>query len=230
MLGVVGAGAGVDVGTAPVVGHRRVAHSPGAIDAVPVGGQREVDAPRRQQEGKYLGGRTHRLVPVIVELALDSLVEIAGVQPFLGGFDPVHDHVAIHAEGVGVGGEGEVSLGLELLSGLLEGVPVLDLLADHGGVVGAEDVLGDVAPVDKQTGAALPGGAALHAVLVGGRRLGERVLVGQVGVRVDAQVGQRHGHVGVGGGGLVQQSFVQFLLVDAVLVGVDDPVDLGAVL
>src|SRR5699024_2129922 len=155
---------------------------------------------------------------------------------------------AIHTEGVGVGGEGEVSLGLELLSGLLEGVPVLDLLADHGGVVGAEDVLGDVAPVDKQTGAALPGGAALHAVLVGGRRLGERVLVGQVGVRVDAQVGQRHGHVGVGvgvlihivglgqedvnlvvrrGGGLVQQSFVQFLLVDAVLVGVDDPVDLG---
>ena len=118
-------------------------------------------------------------------------------------------------------------------------------------IVGAEGVQGDVPAVDQQAGAALPGGAALHAVGVGSGGLGEGVLVGQVGVGVDAKVGQGHGHVGrsvgvfedvvglrqedvdlvVGrGAALVEQGLVQLLLVDAVLVGVDDPVDLGAVL
>src|SRR5699024_4528792 len=53
-----------------------------------------------------------------------------------------------------------------------------------------------------------------------------------VGVFVNVvRLGQEDVHLVVGGaGGLIQQGFVQLLLVDAVLVGVDDPVDLGAVL
>ena len=258
----------MDVGTAPVVFLRGIGDAPGAGLAVPVGVQGEVDAPGRQQEGKDLGGGAHGLVPVIVPLALDGLVEVAGIQPFLGILDPVHDlgvhldggltgshprlrdAVAVQAEGVGVGSEGVVALGFQFLGGGLQGVPVLDLFAHSGGIIGAEDVLGDVPAVDQQARAALPGGTALHTVLVGRGGTGKGVLVGQVGVGVNAQIGQRHGHVSVGigvfkdvvglrqedvhlvvrgGGSLVQQGFIQLLLVDPVLVGVDDPVDLGAV-
>src|SRR5699024_4579155 len=110
------------------------------------------------------------------------------------------DAVAVQAEGVGVGGQRIVALGLQLLGARLEGIPVLDLFADGRRVVGAEGVQGDVPAVDQQAGAALPCGAALHAVGVRGGGLGEGVLVGQVGVGVDAQVGQGHGHVGRGVG------------------------------
>ena len=269
VLDVIGAGAGVDVGAAPVVLLRRSSDGPGALGPVPVGRQGKVDAPGRQQEGEHLGGRAHGLVPVVVELALDGLVQIAGVQPLFRVADPLHDlgvdldgalafhapgltdAVAVQAEGVCIGGKGEIALGFQLFGGGLQGIPILGLFAHSGGVVGAESVQGDVPAVDQQAGAALPGGAALHAVGVRSGGLGEGVLVGQVGVGVDAQVGQGHGHVrsGVGvfvnvvrlgqedvhlvvggAGGLVQQGLVQLLLVDAVLVGVDDPVDLGAVL
>ena len=156
----------------------------------------------------------------------------------------------VQTEGVGVGREGEVALGLQLFRGGFEGVPVFDFFAHRGRIIGTKDVLRNIPPVDQKARAALPGGAALDPVLVRSGGLGEGVLVGQVGVGVDAQVGQGHGHVGlgvgvfvdvvglgqedvhlvVGGAGcLVQQSFIQLLLVDAVLVGVDDPVDLGAV-
>ena len=139
------------------------------------------------RKANTLEAGTHGLVPVVVELALDRLVQVAGVQPFLGIADPVHDllvhfdrpsrrgpptdwldAVAVQAEGVGVGSEGVVALGLQLGGGGLEGVPVLDLFAHGGGVIGTEDVLRNIPPVDQKARAALPGGAALDAVLVGG--------------------------------------------------------------
>ena len=33
----------------------------------------------------------HGLVPVVIPLTLDGLAQIAGIQPGLGGLDPVHD-------------------------------------------------------------------------------------------------------------------------------------------
>src|SRR5699024_4251687 len=98
MFGVVGAGGGMDVGTAPVVFLRGIGDAPDAVLTVPVGVQGKVDAPGGQQEGKDLGGRAHGLVPVVVPLALDGFVEVSGVQPFLGGVDPVHD-LLVHLDG-----------------------------------------------------------------------------------------------------------------------------------
>ena len=173
----------------------------------------------------------------------------------------VHDHgVAVHPGGghvvgvdpVGISPAGihEVAGFLNLLSSLIELVPV-----GHSGghgfrIVGAQHRLGDGAAVDQHTGGGLIAQGADLAI--GGGHGLQRVLVLVGNIRLcDAQLGdgQCHVYVGVdvlqrvvslhqkhvnllvgGGAGLLGQGLVQLLLVYAVLVGIDDPVDLGAVL
>ena len=66
-------------------------NAPGAHVAIPVGTQHEVNAPGGEQEGEDTGLGAHGLVPVVIPLTLDGLVQIAGIQPGLGGLDPVRD-------------------------------------------------------------------------------------------------------------------------------------------
>ena len=231
----------MDIGATPVIFHRGIGDSPSTHVAIPVGTQHEVNAPGGEQEGEDTGLGAHGLVPVVIPLTLDGLVQIAGIQPGLGGLDPVHDllihndgvragsnpglgnAVAVGTEGVGVGSEGVVALGLQSGSGGLHGSPVLTQSADFGGVIGAESIQSDVTTVNQQTGAALPGGASLHAVLVGSGGLSEGVLVGQIHVGVNAQRGQRDGDISLSIG----------VLVDVVRLGqekVDLAVGIGAAL
>ena len=74
VLGVVGAHTAVDIGAAPVAFRGRIGNAPGG-----------------EQEGEDTGLGAHGLVPVVIPLTLDGLVQIAGIQPGLGGLDPVRD-------------------------------------------------------------------------------------------------------------------------------------------
>ena len=117
-----------------------------------------------------------------------------------------------------------------------------------GGVVGAQNILGDAAAVCEQAGRCLPCGAALAAVhrddVLGVLVLAGQIVVGQadVGLHIQNVVGiyilqrvvgldqENIDLVIVGGAVLTQQCFVQLVLIVVVLVGVDGPLDGGAVL
>ena len=160
------------------------------------------------------------------------------------------DVVGIHPGGVRPAGVHVIAGGLHLLRRLVKLIPV-----GHGGayglrVVGAQDGLGDGAAVDQHAGGGLVAQSPDLTVGAGHGLQGVAVLVGDVRVgnpqlgdgerhidlRIDIFQGvvrfhQEHVDPVVGGHpALLEQRLVQLLLVDAVLGGVDDPVDLGAVL
>ena len=158
--------------------------------------------------------------------------------------------VGVHAVSVGPAGVHIVAACLHLLGGLVELIPVGHSGGDGLGIIGTQNGLGDRAAVDQHTGGGLVAQTADLAVGGGHGLQGVLVLVRHVR-RSDAQLGdgQSHIHIGInvlqgivglhqehidlligGGGCLLGQSLVQLLLVNAVLVGVDDPMDLGAVL
>ena len=117
-----------------------------------------------------------------------------------------------------------------------------------GGVVGAQNILGNAAAVCEQAGRCLPCGAALAAVhrddVLGILVLTGQIGIGQADVGLDIQnvvrihilqrvVGLDQENIDlviVGGAVLTQQCFVQLVLIVVVLVGVDGPLDGGAVL
>ena len=123
----------------------------------------------------------------------------------------------------------------------LELLPAVELGLDLGGIIGAENVLGDGAAIDQRGGAALEGDALHDAVLIGRSLNGVLVRVGEI---VDAESGDVLGEVGVGilldvvgfgqeqvdllivgRGGLVEQGRVQLVLIGVVVARGDDPVD-----
>ena len=160
------------------------------------------------------------------------------------------DVVGIHPGGVSPAGVHVIAGGLHLLRRLVKLIPV-----GHGGayglrVVGAQDGLGDGAAVDQHSGGGLVAqspdltvgaGHGLQgvAVLVGDVRVGDPQLRDgerHIDLRVDIFQGvvrlhQEHVNPVVGGHpALLEQRLIQLLLIDAVLGGVDNPVNLGAVL
>ena len=117
-----------------------------------------------------------------------------------------------------------------------------------GGVIGTQHVLGDAAAVSEQAGSCLPGGAALAAIhtddVLGVLILLCQIGIGQADVRLDIQciIGihilqgvirfyqEDVDLVVIGSRFLIQQTFVQLVLIVVVVVGVDGPLDDGAVL
>ena len=158
------------------------------------------------------------------------------------GIDPRHGAVVgEHAVGLGEGAGHQVALGLGVGGHGVELIPAVHQGLNGGGIIGAQHVLGYGAAVDQRGGAALEGNAlhntagvrgGLHGVLVGVGEVGHAHggdVLGVVAVHVLLDVvGLSQEHVDllvVGGGGLVQQSLIQLLLVGAVVAGGDDPVD-----
>ena len=203
----------MNVGTTPVIFLRGIGHAPHSAFAIPVGIQSKVDAPCRQQESKHLGGGAHGLIPVIIPLTFNRLIEISRIQPFLGIIDPVHDlriylnrsltsshprsgdAVAIQSEGIRIGGKRKVTLRLQFFCSSLQSIPVLNLFAYCYGIISTENILGNIAAIHQQAWAALPGRTALYAILVRSSGLGKLILVSQISCRINAQILQRHSYI-----------------------------------
>ena len=123
----------------------------------------------------------------------------------------------------------------------VELVPAVESGLNLGGIIGAENVLGDGAAIDQSGGAALEGDTLHNAVGIrsGLNRVG--IGVGEIGdtesldilcgIGIDilqnvVGLGQEHIDLVIGSGAvLIHQGFVELLLVGAVVTGGDDPVD-----
>jgi len=159
-----------------------------------------------------------------------------------GAVHPTGGHVVGEgAVGIIVAGEHLVALGSGLLGHIVELIPIAQCSLDFGGIIGAQHILGDAAAVGKQAGGRLPGGALLDAIngddVLGVLVLVLQVVIGQADVALDVQrvlgvdVLQRVVSLDqedvdlviIGGAVLLQQGFVQLVLVVVVVVGVDGP-------
>ena len=275
-LDVVAAGCAADPGAAPVVGLRAFAHSVIAVDTVAnfflaalsdrslqrVAQQGEVDAPGGVEEAEHLTGGTLIGCPLAVPQA--GLVVIALIGVLLGLIDPLHnvlingngsagDPRSCHVVGEGAvciikAGQHLVALGGCLCSYIIELIPVGQVGLHFGGIIGAQNILGNAAAVCKQTGSCLPGGAALAAVhtndVLGVLVLASQIVIGQADVRLDIQnvIGihilqsiisldqEDVDLVVISSAVLTQQGFVQLVLIVVVLVGIDGPLHNGAIL
>ena len=260
----------MDEGTAPVEVLRACGHTPGSGLAVPVGRQHKVNAPCGEQERKYFGLGAHGLVPVIIPLPLNSLIQITCVQPLLGIGDPLHDSwvdlhddirtvhrdprlrdaVAIAPEGICIRSERIVAFVLKLLCCVLHLSPVRYDCSDFFRIVSAEDFFRNVTTIDQQARAALPCGSALYAVRIRSHDLGIFILICQILVRINTEVGERHSDVNVlvgilhdivrlgqeqihfvvsGSTILSQKSLIKLLLIYSVRVRIYDPMNLAAI-
>ena len=169
------------------------------------------------------------------------------------GFAVVSNPRSGHVVGEGavrivIAGEHVVALRSRLLSDSVELVPVSQRFLHCIGIVGAQHVLGDGTAIREQAGGRLPGDS-LQLVISGGGDflrvlvLTSQILVGQADVRLHVQ---RVGGIDVlqrvvsfdqedvdlvvsRGGFLRAQGFVQLVLVVVALVGVDRPLDDGAI-
>ena len=187
------------------------------------------------------GGQGVALVGEVLSLSLpclDGVVQsqLAGVVNQSGGAV-----VGEHTEGLGLGGGHVVTLSLGVSGDSVELVPAVQLGLNLSGIIGAQDVLGDGAAIDQSGGAALEGdtldsavgvGSGLHSVLIGVGEIGDAQslnVLGELGIGVLQDVvslSQEHiDLLVVSDIGLVQQSLVQLVLINAAVRGVDDPVD-----
>ena len=273
--GVVGAGRGADPCAAPVIRLRAFADGVIAVDAVArfgfaalglgrfqgIAQQREIDAPGGIEEPEHLAVGALVRGPHVAPQAGFIVVAVVGVG--LGLFHPLHQ-VFVHSYGgarhpwggdvvgesavaVVIAGQHLVALRGGLFGHSVEFVPIRQGLLHLSGVVGAQYVFGDAAPVGEQAGGGLPGDA-LQLAAGRGDVLGVRVLPGQVCVRqadiaayVQRVVGihilqrvirfdEENIDLVVGCGGILrQQGLVQLVLVIVVLVGIDGPLDDRAV-
>ena len=185
--GVVGTGCRADPSAAPVIGLRTFADCVIAVDAVARFGfaalglgrfqgitqQREIDAPGGIEEPEHLAVGALVRGPHVAPQAGFIVVAVVGVG--LGLFHPLHQ-VFVHGNGSAadprcghVIGEGAISIvkaGQHLVAlrgGLfghsVEFVPIRQGFLHLSGVVGAQYVFGDAAPVGEQAGGGLPGDA-----------------------------------------------------------------------
>ena len=169
------------------------------------------------------------------------------------GFAVVSNPRSGHVVGEGavrivIAGEHVVALRSRLLSDSVELVPVSQRFLHCIGIVGAQHVLGDGTAIREQAGGRLPGDSLQLAISGGGDFLRVLVLAGQIFVRqADVRLHvQRVGGIDVlqsvvsfdqedvdlvvsRGGFLRAQGFVQLVLVVVALVGVDRPLDDGAI-
>ena len=143
--------------------------------------------------------------------------------------------------GSSLGGGHQIALGLGVSRDSIEFVPAVQQLLDLGGIVGAQNVLGDGAAINESCRAALEGDTLDHAGSVGRCLHGVGIGVGEVGhaeggdVLRDGRLGvlldviglsQEQVDLVVGGSVLlIEQGLVELVLIGTVGARSDDPVD-----
>ena len=194
-------------------------------------------APRIGHSGEVLVAQGLGKVEVPLDLVVDHEVHLV-INP-RGGAHRADNlpHVAVGRDQLGRAG----GLLVHLACGRQEGIPILDLLLHLLRGLHAEVLLSEAAAIEEQAGGRLPGGALDLAVAVGGDGHGVGILLGQL-IRRDADLLEREGVVGID---ILERVVrldeehvdvltgaerrVQLLLIDAVVVRVDDELDLVAV-
>ena len=143
--------------------------------------------------------------------------------------------------GSSLGSGHQIALGLGISRDSIELVPAVELFLNLGGIVGAQNVLGDGAAVNESCRAALEGDTLDHAGSVGRCLNGIFIGVGEVSHAESGDV-LRHGRLSVlldvvglreeqvdlfvgGSVLLIEERFVELVLIGAVCARGDDPVD-----
>ena len=256
--GVVGANRSQQPGAAPEVSLRAFADGPvaeAALLRILSVAHGEVVVPGRSKVAHGLAVLEHlsgALVgPDVAGLGVALVGELLSLgHPGLDGVVDLQVVVLIHPRsgnvvgehtvGSGLGSGHVVALGLGLSGHVVELAPVGQGGLDFGGIIGAQNVLGDGTAVNQSSGAALEGnalngavgiGSGLHSVSVSVGEIGDAQrldILGVIGVGVLLDVvglGQEQVDlVVIGSGGLSLQGLVQLLLISTAIAGGDDPV------
>ena len=169
---------------------------------------------------------------------LDGRVDlevVVRVDPRLGNI------VGEDTVGSGLGGGHQIALGLGVSRDSIELVPAVQQLLDLGGIVGAQNVLGDGAAVNQSRRAALEGYAlndagsirrSLHGICIGAGEIGHAeggdvLRDGRLGILLDV-VGLSEEQVDLvvcRSVLLIEKSLVELVLIGAIGARGDDPVD-----
>ena len=257
--GVIRAGRSQQPRTAPEVCLRAFANRPiaeAALVRVLCVAHGEVEVPGRPEVAHGLAVSEHLcgalIRPDIAVLRVAVVGEVLGLlHPGLDGgidlevvvcVDPRFGNVVGEdTVGSSLGSGHQIALGLGISRDSIELVPAVQQFLDLGGIVGAQNVLGDGAAVNEGRRAALEGDALDHAGRVGRSLHGVGIGVGEVGhaeggdVLRDGRLGVLLDVVGlsqeqvdlvVGGSVLlIEQGLVELVLIGTVGARSDDPVD-----